>query len=166
MNMKYKSIISTVTFLTLTVFFSCDVVEDYDAGATKVVDMTGDWYVKTFNGDSEVFDYKLISTYNTASDDGKQLWVDDKEHIWDFKVKANVNISNLTFAGENLDSKVGDYEITVNIINGRITKGEIITEGGNPTDGISFDIQFSDDDENKTYSIRGYKRTGFAEDEH
>ena len=30
----------------------------------------------------------------------------------------------------------------------------------------SFDIQFSDDDENKTYSIRGYKRTGFAEDEH
>ncbi|MBL6644246.1 MAG: hypothetical protein ISP64_06440 [Flavobacteriaceae bacterium] len=45
-------------------------------------------------------------------------------------------------------------------------KVEIITEGGNPTDGISFDIQFSDDDENKTYSIRGYKRTGFAEDEH
>jgi hypothetical protein len=41
-----------------------------------------------------------------------------------------------------------------------------LTDAENPTDGISFDIQFSDDTDNKTYTIKGYKRTGFAEDEH
>ena len=46
------------------------------------------------------------------------------------------------------------------------TEGDITTGGGNPTDGISFNIQFSDDDDNDTYTIKGYKRTGFAEDEH
>lgn len=162
---KTQFIIPVATFLIMS-FFSCDVVEDYDAGATKVVEMAGDWYVKTFDGDTEVIGYQLISTYNTAADNGNQIWIDDHQHIWEFKAKANVDYQNLTFDGDNLESKVGDYEITVSISNGKITKGDVLTDAENPTDGISFDIQFSDDTDNKTYTIKGYKRTGFAEDEH
>ena len=95
---------------------------------------------------------------NTAADNGNQIWIDDHQHIWEFKAKANVDYQNLTFDGDNLESKVGDYEITVSISNGKITKGDVLTDAENPTDGISFDIQFSDDTDNKTYTIKGYRK--------
>jgi len=148
-------------------FTSCDKVEDPNIGGTSVEAMSGDWYVQLLIDGEDAYGlgYMLISTYNTAADNGTEMWIDDQHNVWWFKAKTPVDINSLTFSGNDLPSSVDGYDITLNISNGIITKGDVLTEAGNPTDGISLDIEFSDDP-GTIYQLVGYKRTGFAEDEH
>ncbi|WMI66097.1 lipid-binding protein [Aestuariibaculum sp. YM273] len=163
-TIKQYIAIPLLTLFLVTSFVSCDEVEDPNPGGTAVEKMAGDWYVQTFVGENLALDYQLISTYNTAANTD-EMWVDDHQHIWWFKSKTPVNISDMSFAGTDLESSVDGYDITVTITNGKVTQGDTETSGGNMTDGISFDIEFSDDP-GTIYTIKGYKRTGFAEDEH
>lgn len=164
--MKNIKIYKTLLSLFVAVFFvACDKGGDPDPGATEVVEMAGDWYVQTSLDGNMILDYALISTYNTAADDGTEMWIDDKENIWVFKVKSPVNTSAMTFSGTSLASNVDGYAITVNITNGAIVKKGATSTGGNTVDGISFDAEFSDDP-GTIYHIEGYKRTGLLEDEH
>jgi hypothetical protein len=160
MNTKnYKLLFGALVLMVFTTFTSCDEVEDIDVGGTSVEDMSGDWYLE-FNGS-----YYLMTTYNTAADNGQEMWIDDNQNFWWFKAKCPVNATSLTFAGSDLPSSYDGYDITVTITNGKIEKGTAVTSGGNKSDAISFDIEFSDDP-GTIYSLAGYKRTGFAEDEH
>lgn len=136
---------------------------DYNPGGTNTQNMAGEWFVVTKKGDTKIVDYKKIMTYNTAMNDGKEMWVDDLGKIWDFKVKSPINYNSLTFAGNTLENT--KYDITVNITNGKILKGVATTTGGNKSDSIYFEAEFSDDP-GVVYTISGYKRTGFSEDEH
>lgn len=161
-------------FLTISgIFYSCDEGGELDPGATEVVDMAGDWYVQTQDESGAVLlDYTLISTYNTSANES-EMWVDDHSNIWIFKCKTPVNTSSLTFSGMDLESSIDDdgdpatpnYEITVNISEGKILKDAATTAAGNVTDSIYFKAEFSDDP-GTIYQIAGYKRTGFLEDEH
>lgn len=162
-NLKY--LMGILVFSMLLLFVSCDETGDDNPGATSIEDMAGDWYVTTFINGSQLVGYKLITTYNTAANVKNEMWVNDNKNIWQFKAKSTVDYANKTFSGTKLASKVGDYEITVNITDGKILKGQATTTGGNPSDSIHFNIEFSDDPGN-VYTIAGYKRTGFAEDEH
>ncbi|WP_379824450.1 lipid-binding protein [Flavobacterium notoginsengisoli] len=153
--------------LVLMSFVACDEVGDTDPGGTSTEAMAGDWYVQTLVNGVVVVDYKLLSTYNTAANNGKEFWIDDHGNVWDFKVKAPLTLSALSFAGNNLASSVDDYDVNVNITEGKITKNGATSTGGHKVDGISFKAQFSDDPTPGTiYEIKGYKRTGFPEDEH
>lgn len=161
-----KNIVKTVIILlSFSLFIACDEGGDPDPGATGVVEMSGDWFVQTFLNGEMVADYARISTYNTAADNGAEIWVDDHGNIWDFKVKSPVNTSSMTFQGTSLASDVDGYVITVNIVNGTIEKDGATTTGGNTADKISFDAEFSDDP-GTIYSMVGYKRNGLFEDEH
>lgn len=166
-----------VAVLVATSFASCDEVGDTDPGGTAVEAMAGDWYVQTLVDGEVVVDYVLLSTYNTAANDGKQMWMEDYGKIWDFKFKAPVNIGALTFSGDNLPSSVvhdltstpnviETYDMNVTVTEGKVTKNGATTTGGHTVDGISFKAKFSDDPDGITYEIKGYKRTGFIEDEH
>lgn len=174
--LKNKIIKVFFTIFLLTTIFSCDEGGDPDAGGTAVVKMSGDWYVQTLVDGEVVIDYALISTYNTSKNDGKEMWIDDKGHIWVFKCKSPVDISSTSFAGDNLASSIEDddpattdivetYDVNVNITEGKITKNGTTSTGGHTVDKISFKAEFSDDP-GTIYEIVGYKRTGFLEDEH
>lgn len=161
-----KNIVKTLTLLlAVNLFVSCDEGGDPDPGATRVVSMSGDWFVQTFVDGEMIIDYTRITTYNTAADDGTEIWVDDNQNIWAFKVKSPVNVSTMTFSGSTLDSDVDGYVITVNITNGTIVKDGGTTSAGNISDSISFEAEFSDD-LGTIYAFVGYKRTGLLEDEH
>lgn len=164
-NKKINLFIGILFLALTTVFTSCDEVGDTDPGGTSTQDMAGDWYVQTYVGDALALDYQLISTYNTSDDDGTEMWIDDHAHIWTFKAKTPVTTSSLSFSGTDLESSVDGYDITVNISNGIISLDDTETSGGNTANGISFDIEFSDDP-GTIYTLKGYKRTGFTEDEH
>lgn len=162
--------------LVLTSFAACDEVGDANVGGTSTKDMSGDWYVQTLVDGEVVADYALISTYNTSANDGKGMWIDDHGHVWDFKVKTPVTLSSLSFAGNDLASSIvhdvastpdviETYDVNVNITEGKITKNGATSTGGHTVDGISFKAEFSDDP-GTIYEIKGYKRTGFFEDEH
>jgi hypothetical protein len=162
-NIIYKTLFLLAIFASVT---SCDKIGDPEAGGTSTEQMAGDWYVQTYTkGDAPSGDYALISTHNTSLNKGKEMWVDDHENIWTFKAKTPISLSDLAFSGKNLPSSVDGYDITVTITNGLITINDTETSGGNISNGISFDIEFSDEP-GVLYTISGYKYLGFLEDQH
>ncbi len=173
-----KKIIKLIFVLLLIInFTACDEGGDPNPGATEVVEMTGDWYVQLLLDGEDIYGigYYLLSTYNTSANTGNEIWIDDHE-LWPFKVKASVNTSAKTFSGSNLENEYS-YTIElddeteeevfpiVTITNGQIIANGATTSGGNISDSISFTVEFSDDP-GTVYTIEGYKRTGFIEDEH
>ena len=84
-----KTIKNNITVILLSIFListfiSCDEGGDPDAGATSTVKMAGDWFVQ-WDGQGG---YYLITTYNTAADNGTEMWIDDNHNFWDFKAKS------------------------------------------------------------------------------
>ena len=145
---------------------SCDLGNDPDVGGTATQAVAGEWFT-TFNASGETGgDYYLITTSNTAANSTNEFLIFDDANTWDYKVKSPLNLDAKTFGGTGLVSLVPDYEITVNITNGKIIPGAATSTGGNVTDSIYFQINFSDDPDNLIYDVAGYRRTGFLEDEH
>jgi hypothetical protein len=166
--MKKINILTIILSLFVVVSFtSCDEGGDPDPGQTSTVDMAGDWFVEFLVDGEDIYSigYAMITTHNTSADDGTEMWIDDHQNTWWFKVKTPINVSNLTFSGTGLASNYDGYEITVDISNGTIVKDGATTSGGNISDSIYFEAVFSDDP-TTTYQLVGYKRTGQLEDEH
>ena len=74
--------------------------KEYETELLNGSDLAGEWYVET-GIDGEVFaslGHQLISTYNTAAEDGS-IWLDDHGHIWPMKGKTGaVRLALLTGA--------------------------------------------------------------------
>lgn len=60
---------------------------------------------------------------------------------------------------------VSGYGITVKVIAGSIELGTYEADSKTKTDAINIELEWSDDP-GTTYRYKGYRRTGFAEDEH
>jgi len=169
-NITMKSInINKIKFLlffvTLGFFVSCDEGGEQDPGATAAVAMAGDWYVKLLINNVDVYGigYYQLSTYNTAANDGTQIWIDD-HGLWPAKVKATINLSGLTFDGSALANEY-KASATADISNGKIIKKGTTAPSGTVVDSIFFNVEYADDP-GTVYEVTGYKRTGFLEDEH
>ncbi|APD07036.1 hypothetical protein UJ101_01520 [Flavobacteriaceae bacterium UJ101] len=159
--MKYIKNIA-ISLATLVWFVSCDEGGDPDPGGTSTEQLAGDWYVETYLADgTKAQDYALWSTYNTAANDGT-LWVDDQNHTFGLKAKAQT--SGLAFSASNAEN-INNEGTTVTITDGEVLKGVATTSGGNVSDSIYLKVEVSNSP-GTVYEVRGYKRTGFAEDEH
>lgn len=60
---------------------------------------------------------------------------------------------------------VSGYAITVKVIGGSIETGTFLAPSKAKTDAITLELEWSDDP-GTTYRYKGYRRTGFIEDEH
>jgi len=148
------------------VISSCDTKEDYEVEKSKVVEAAGQWYVKYSDDSGYESDYILLETYNTSTDDGTKLWITDNGEWWDYKVKASINASALTFSGTDLVNAVEDYEdLIVQVKNGKVILDGGKSTSGVVTDSIYFELEFSEE-EGVIYKAAGVRRTGFLEDEH
>ncbi|MBN2261504.1 MAG: hypothetical protein JW735_01235 [Prolixibacteraceae bacterium] len=172
-----RNIIYLLPLFFLFAVSSC--MEDPEVWNSKVVDMSGDWYVQ-YNHESYGVDpfgvgFAELLTYNTASDDGTEMWLTDvvggSATFWDYKVKVPVSTGALTFgSNEALVNAVEGYEIGVKIMNGKIIEDAVTLPSGYVTDSIYFEVWFEDlegatgiaDDK---LLVGGYRRTGFIEDE-
>lgn len=158
---KYLLYIALLVF----VFTSCDTKEDYEVEKSMVVEASGQWWVKYSDNSGYESDYIMLTTFNSASDDGTELWITDDGDWWDYKVKAGINAAALTFSGQDLVNAVEDYDIKI-----QVTNGKVILDGGKSTlgivtDSIYFELEF-EDDPGTIYQAAGIRRTGFLEDEH
>lgn len=140
--------------------------KEYETEYIENYEMSGQWFVQTYYGgttaEDVVLGYEQIVTSNTVAANGSQILIDDKGHIWPFKVKANVN--GMSFSVENGENIVEDSAF-VSIRNGTIIKDGAKSLATNTTvDSIYFEAEFSDDP-GETYIIAGHYRTGFEEDE-
>jgi len=162
MKLKYIFIL----FAMVVALGACDpndTIEDYTIEHTSVGEMlAGEWYVTyTLDGDVWASNSK-ISTFNTAADNGTEMWLDDDKNFWGLKSVVNCNTENNTFSVEAADELY--FGITVNIKNGKVLPGAGTTAAGNVTDSIYMEVEYSD--QPGTFIVSGVRRTGFLEDEH
>lgn len=133
-------------------------------GGTSAQSMANEWWVTfTLNG-QDVFNlgHQKITTYNTANNDNN-MWVDDLQHLWQFKVKTPADFKNLSFGVSHAQNQY--YNITVDIMNGKVFPLKGHSKTGNVTDSIYFQTRFSDDSTN-VYTISGTARTQWPQDDY
>lgn len=160
---------TTIAILALS---SCQ--KKPDVGGTAAEKMANEWWVTLDEGTTrDVFGigHFKIATYNAASNDNN-IWVDDLENGWGFKIKAAADYNSLTFAAANGSSN--EYFDPANPTHFpktvKITEGKVIPNAGHSktgvlTDSIYLKVEFSDDP-GTIYTMPGHARTRFAEDDY
>jgi len=157
-----KYLILFFAILTFT-FVSCDTETSTDSGGTPVEKIAGDWWITTQDGSPA-----LIHIYNTAANDGTEVWFDDT--FWSTKEKVPCDVKTLTFGSDDalqntsLNKDESLYNITVTIKNGKILEGAAKTPSGVAADSIYCEVEYSDDP-GTIYHFGGFRRTGFDDDE-
>ncbi len=156
-----KYLIYTFILFSLIVS-SCDEKEDYEQINSQVVDASGEWWIKFSKAGYET-GYLKVLTFNTAADDGTEIWISDEGNWMNVKFKCPVNITNLSFSGSSLTNISSDNTVTVT--NGLIVEDGGLSTSGLVTDKISFEIELSNEP-GVVYTAIGTRKTGYLEDEH
>lgn len=157
-----KILLYTLGLLLLSVVSCTEKAEVWDS---STLDFAGEWWAEhSLDGDG--YGMVGIMSYNTATDDGKEMWITDSKNFWDYKVKCPINKADLTFGGANLINAVAGYEdLIVTIKDGKILKNAAHSKSGVAVDSIYYKISFSDDAAPDIfYEVKGLRKTGFAED--
>jgi hypothetical protein len=157
--------------ILLLVFSSCkEDAEDWDS---SVHDLSGEWYVRydhaTYGEDPFGAGYTHLLTFNTADDDGTEMWLTDDGAFWDYKVRIPVMTDSLKFGSDN-PAPNQSYDIEVKIMNGKVIRDAVTLPSGYVADSIYFEVWFEDLEDateipNDKLLVGGYRKTGFEEDE-
>jgi hypothetical protein len=181
--MKNKIILIGL-LITVVSLYSCSKLYDMNqpdvpaVGNSSTYPLSGEWWVQYFD-DPELTivdaygDWQPLLTYNTAANDGKEMWITDRGNFWVYTVKCPVNLSGKSFAGDSLVSTgtytsggvLNLYDIKVNVTNGKVIPGGGLSTSGVVCDSIYFEVEF-EDNLGTVYYVYGVRRTGFLEDEH
>lgn len=148
---------------------ACDKETAIAPGGTNMEKMAGFWDVTVDAVDAQgnvtmtdPYGMGVISlnTYNTADDNGKEMWIDDLGNFWAFKFVVPVDYAARTFAcgATPYDEKNSGSAV---ITGGKILEGAATNLHGMPNDSIVFDITFDDDSNELTYRVSGQRHTGF-----
>lgn len=162
-----KKVLYLATLLLCAVLTtSC---EKEEVGGTATESLAGEWYVTANivdNGQVIEDPYGIgrfnILTYNTSANTGDEIWVDDMDNFWSFKVKASADVNALTFSASNVQNQ--SYDCTVTITNAKVIKKGGVQNNGSPADYITMDVEFSDDP-GTIYRIEGVRYSGLAEND-
>jgi hypothetical protein len=169
---KYVILLFAVVLTTLA-FTGCD-DPDVNPGGTSVQNMAGQWDVtvneidnngKVISVDPDKLGTITMTTYNTASNSDKEMWLDDNKNFYNFKFKVDVNYTARTFSATQRLYCPADTTNngTAIVTNGKILKNAAKNLHGAPNDSIVFDIKFSDDTPGLVYRVSGQRYTGFTE---
>jgi len=145
--------------------------EKEKAGGTATEKTAGQWYVtvtavdeagETVYEDEDLFGlgHFVLLTYNTNSNVNTEMWVDDDENFWEFKVKVDLDYNAGTFSTKDFVENQ-TYESGVKISDGKILFGAATTPSGSPADSIVFYVDFDDDPYPSAYGYANYKISGF-----
>jgi len=159
--------------MLLFLFTACD--DEVEIWESSTGELDGNWYVSydhsQYGEDPFGVGLTMVHTYNTAADNGQEIWLTDEGNFWEYKVRIPANPASLTFGGTDpVTSVVEGYGIQVRVTNGKVIKGAVQMPSGVMTDSIYFEIWFEDlvdatGIENDTLYVSGFRQTGFQEDE-
>jgi hypothetical protein len=159
--------------MLLFLFTACD--DEVEIWESSTGELDGNWYVSydhsQYGEDPFGVGLTMVHTYNTAADNGQEIWLTDEGNFWEYKVKIPASPLDLTFGGSDpVTSVVEGYDIQVRVTNGKVIKGAVKLPSGVMADSIYFEIWFEDlvdatGIENDTLYVSGFRQTGFQEDE-
>lgn len=162
-----------VWLFSLLVFVLAGCEKD-EIGNTATEVLAGEWYVTVDAVDAggnviAADPYGLgrihLNTYNTAANLPTEMYVDDIENFWDFKVRVNSDVNAMTFATSGAVANEKYEGCNVTIEDGKVLTGVGMTPHGTPADSIVFYTSFSDDDPGNRYKISGIRYSGLAQDD-
>lgn len=160
--MKFKSLILLAGIFSLGFLSSCD-KDDEEVENTSTYPVSGEWVVAYYEEENGQLVPQLeglsIYTYNTAANNGTEMWVDDRRTFWEYKVKTPVNVAARTFSGNELQNVT--YDSKVRITDGKVLQGATKVHGVT-ADSIYFKVAFDDDSTpyGHDYIISGHRVTG------
>ncbi len=170
-----KKIIYSIFSISLLLFLFTACNDELEIWESSTGELDGNWYVSYDHSQYGVDPFNvgltLIHTYNTAADNGQEIWLTDEDHFWSYKVRIPANPQNLTFGSPDpVISIVEGYDIEVRIANGKVIKNAVKLPSGIMSDSIYFEIWFEDlvdatGIENDTLFVSGFRQSGFMEDE-
>jgi hypothetical protein len=160
--MKKTNILYTILASMLVLGMgSCK--KDPVVGGTAVQALAGEWWVTTVGSDGSTSKVYALSTYNLASNRPDSLWIDDGNKYYGLKAKVGCSVPGLSFSVASANELYFGVKVTVTL--GKIMPMAATAPGSkDKTDSIYFKAVFTGDPVTYTYS--GYKRTGFAQDDH
>jgi hypothetical protein len=160
-----KTIIYIASLLFIIALNACQ--EEYVVENTSTVEMSGEWWGVHLVEGEDIYGVGMVrlATYNTAADNAEYMWLTDNGNFWDYKVKVPINYDNLTFEGEGLTNAVDGYDISINVMNGKVMKDAAHSNSGVVVDSIYYEIEF-EDDPGTIYQVKGIGHTGFPEDDY
>lgn len=162
--MKFKKLLILPLLLSLGFLSSCEEDDAPEIEHVATYPVSGTWAV-TYNVETSpgqfeaITDPTTISIYNTAANTPDRIWIDDLVHFWDFKVNVPLDMTNLSFSGNELQNESYDSKVT-------LTDGKVIKNGtrvnGLPADSISFKVSFDDDEVpyGTIYHVFGHRNSG------
>jgi hypothetical protein len=147
--MKIKAIY-IILFLSGIVFNSCQKLE-YQKEYNWAYPVSGDWVVNVQYG-TDTYGPIYLKTYNSSFGQDS-IWVDDHQDFWPMKVKAKVDMKNLSFETTKSVSYAGEStEDEVKITSGKVVKN----------DSIYFEAEFTSDP-GIIYKFGGHRKTSYEE---
>jgi hypothetical protein len=175
--MKNKIFIALIAVLLIGTtgcrkLYELDQPKDAETVYSPIWPLAGEWWVTyKFDDGSGVVDdwygvgHTLLYTYNTSANDADKFWISDQGNFWSYMVKSGCTPSSATFAGTDLVSAVPDYDIKVQVTNGKVLEDLGKSFTGVTTDSIYFELEF-EDDPGTIYQCSGIRRTGFPDDDY
>lgn len=145
----------------------CETYDDMEVDHSPVFPLSGEWVVNIYNSaDGEMIpdgDGYTLNTYNTSSNEKDVMWVflSTAKNPFGVKGKVGCNVEARTFAGSNVTGTLGGEVFTVT--DGKVVLDSYTTNSGGKADEISFLLKTNKSD--ITYLIKGFRRTGWDEDE-
>lgn len=149
--------------LGLLLLSAVSCTEDAEVWDSSTLDFAGEWWVE-HSTDGHEAEMTGLQSFNTAADNGSEIWITDNKSFWNYKVKCPINKADLTFGGTDLINAVPGYDIKITIKDGKIMKNAAHSKSGMAVDSIYYKIQFEDDTPGVFYEVKGLRKTGFAED--
>ncbi len=162
-----KKAIYLLTICAGLAFTSC---EKDEVGGTATQALAGQWYVTVDavddNGSTVLEDpfglgYTYVLTYNTAANISTEMYVSDLGYFWDYTVRVNSDVNNLTFSTDGEVENEAYEDCMVEIEDGKLLTGAATTPSGMAADSIVFYVSFSDDPYPAAYGYSKYKVSGY-----
>lgn len=143
-----KKIIHFIIISFLLFNVACESENEAIESPLKDKSLNGDWIVKAYIDNEELFGTFSVETLLTPENDS--IIINDTKMFWGFQVKVKAKTSNNTFETDLSINEFSRVKAKINVLSGQLIG----------KDSIYFDIQF-EDDENPfgiTYQIKGHRK--------
>ncbi len=166
-----KNIIFLLSFSLLVGLMSCE-KQEVEIWESSTAQFDGNWMMRYDHADygADPFGNGFTQhfVYNTASNNGDSIWLEDQGSFWGYKVKIPINQDALTFG--TTDTVIDQvWGVKVVVTNGKIIKNAVTLPSTLVVDSIYFDVYWEDFEGAMGVAgfmnVGGYRQSGFPEDE-
>ena len=140
---------------------SCETYGDVKQDFSPIFPLCGEWKANITDVATGTVKKTVIYTYDTADKSATQMWLWVNLAGYGTKCKLTCDVKAGTFSGSNVANALLGGTNTVS--NGKVVVNGADTPSGYKADSI--EMTYFSSLTNKTYTIKGFRRTGWPEDE-